>query len=67
MRHVWDFTPKEAQVARMLCEGKGPLDIARETGKTHETVRNQLRTIKDKTGTHTQLQLAVKLLRSDYA
>ena len=66
MRHLWQFTPKEAEVARMLCDGKSLFEIARETHKTYETVRNQLRVLKSKTETHTQLQLAVKLIRSEY-
>lgn len=56
------LTATEAKIATLIAEGKCPRQISEETGRSLETIRNQLKTVFGKTDTHSQLQLAVKLL-----
>lgn len=45
------LTPAESRVLELLCEGLGPRDIARANGVGMATVRTQVHSIRDKTGT----------------
>jgi DNA-binding CsgD family transcriptional regulator len=66
MKHLsiekYRLTATEARIAALITEGKSPRQISKETGRSLETIRNQLKTVFEKTDTHSQLQLAVKLL-----
>jgi DNA-binding CsgD family transcriptional regulator len=66
MKHLsiekYCLTATEAKIAALIAEGKCPRQISKETGRSLETIRNQLKTAFGKTDTHSQLQLAVKLL-----
>jgi DNA-binding CsgD family transcriptional regulator len=61
MEGLFDLTPAEAAIARDLTLGKNLNTIARLRGVTAGTVRSQLKSIFDKTGTHRQVDL-VRLL-----
>lgn len=60
---LFDLTPSEARVARMLASGGSPQQIADESQLSVQTVRNQLKAVLTKTGTHRQSEL-VRLLLS---
>ena len=59
MRPIDRLTPREAQLARMLGEGKAPRVIAAELDISRRTVNNMLYTVADKVGAHTITHLAV--------
>jgi DNA-binding CsgD family transcriptional regulator len=59
---LFDLTPAEARVARGVGEGATIAGIAATSGLAEATIRNQLREIFGKTGTHRQAEL-VGLLR----
>lgn len=61
MEGLFDLTPAEAAIARDLTLGKDLNTIAKKRGATTGTVRSQLKSIFDKTGTHRQVDL-VRLL-----
>jgi DNA-binding CsgD family transcriptional regulator len=65
VRDHFRLTRVESEIAVRVAAGQSPKEIARETRRSVETVRNQLKTIFEKTETHSQLQLAVKILRGD--
>lgn len=65
LRDHFGLTRVESEIAVRVAAGQCPKQIARETCRSVETVRNQLKTIFEKTETHSQLQLAVKILRED--
>ena len=54
---LFDLTPAEARVARGLTEGQTLDALASITGVSRETVRNQLKAVLCKTGTHRQAEL----------
>jgi DNA-binding CsgD family transcriptional regulator len=58
---LYGLTPAEANVAALLAEGKDVRDIADEVSVRDNTVRVQLKTIFEKTGTKRQAEL-VKLI-----
>jgi len=45
-----DLTPSEAEVAARIASGEPPKEIARRTGRSVDTVRNQVRSVLAKTG-----------------
>lgn len=57
LREAFDLTAAEVEVVRALCEGKQVKEIARDRGRSTETVRTQLRSILFKTETHSQSEL----------
>jgi DNA-binding CsgD family transcriptional regulator len=56
---LFDLTPAELAVAARVAEGMSPKQVAMLTGKSVNTVRNQLSSAMTKTGTHRQLDLAL--------
>lgn len=52
------LSSRERQVLAMLATGARQVEIARQLGVSVSTVKTQLRTIKDKTGIESTLQLA---------
>ena len=60
---VFGLTRAEAEVAAMVVQGKSLAVIADERGIARVTVRNQMRTILAKTGTHRQSELVALLAK----
>jgi DNA-binding CsgD family transcriptional regulator len=56
-----DLTPAEAQVARAIARGENVEQIALSHGRSRETVRSQVKSILDKTGTARQVDLTILL------
>ena len=59
------LTPAEMCVANLIAQGLGARAVARKLHRSHETIRNQLKTIFDKTDTHRQSALAVLIVRAE--
>ncbi len=57
------LTTAEARVASMIAVGLSPDEIANELQLSRETVRNQIKAIFGKTGTHRQSELAALISR----
>jgi DNA-binding CsgD family transcriptional regulator len=60
---VFRLTRAEAQVAALVAQGKSLAEIAAQRGSAAVTVRNQVKTIFAKTGTHRQSELVALLSR----
>lgn len=60
---AFSLTGAEAKVAAMIASGASPEKIAGELRLSRETVRNQIKAIFGKTGTHRQSELAALLAR----
>jgi DNA-binding CsgD family transcriptional regulator len=63
LSEVFSLTAAEAMVASMVAAGWSPEEIANELQVSRETVRNQIKTIFGKTGTHRQSELAALISR----
>lgn len=63
LKLLFDLTPAEAQIARLLAEGMTIAQVSRATSTSQMTVRTQLRSVFLKTGTRRQVDL-VRLLIS---
>jgi DNA-binding CsgD family transcriptional regulator len=61
LQALFDLTTAEAQVAARVAAGQAVEDIARADGKSALTLRNQLRSVMQKTGCRRQVDL-VRLL-----
>jgi len=57
------LTSAEARVASLVAAGASPEEIAFELQVSRETVRNQIKAIFGKTGTHRQSELAALVAR----
>jgi len=57
------LTPSEAKLASIIARGVAPETAARELNISRETVRNQLKSVFAKTGTHRQGELVALLLQ----
>jgi DNA-binding CsgD family transcriptional regulator len=57
------LTPAEGRVAALIAQGIAPERAAERLGVSRETVRNQLRAVFAKTGTHRQSELVALLAR----
>lgn len=53
------LSPKEIQVATMVWEGKTNPEIAATLGCTEQVIKNQLRSVFDKLGVWSRLELAL--------
>jgi DNA-binding CsgD family transcriptional regulator len=60
---IFGLTRAEAEVAAFVAQGKSLAEIAAQRGSAAVTVRNQIRTIFAKTGTHRQSELVALLSR----
>jgi DNA-binding CsgD family transcriptional regulator len=60
---AFSLTAAEAKVASMVAGGAGPEQISDELRVSRETVRNQIKIVFSKTGTHRQNELAALVLR----
>jgi DNA-binding CsgD family transcriptional regulator len=58
---LFDLTAAEAEVARRVANGVSVASIARESGRSVHTIRNQLRNAMEKTGCSRQVELVVLL------
>ncbi|MAA74821.1 MAG: hypothetical protein CMN28_08950 [Salinisphaeraceae bacterium] len=59
---LYDLTPAEARVARMMVNGGAPREIAEQSNTSVHTVRNQIKSVFSKTGAARQAELAILLL-----
>lgn len=59
---LYDLTPAEARVARMMVNGGAPREIAEQSNTSVHTVRNQIKSVFNKTGAARQAELAILLL-----
>jgi DNA-binding CsgD family transcriptional regulator len=60
---LFGLTRAEAEVAALVAQGKSLVEIAARRGNARVTVRNQIKTIFAKTGTHRQAELVALLSR----
>jgi DNA-binding CsgD family transcriptional regulator len=60
---AFSLSPAEAKVAAMVAAGSSPEEISDEFMVSVETVRNQIKTVFGKTGTHRQNELAALIAR----
>lgn len=58
LRALYDLTPAEAEIAAAIGEGQSLNALAAGRGLSWQTVRAQLRSVFEKTGTHRQADLA---------
>lgn len=58
LQTLFDLTPTEAVIAARIAAGQTTDEIAHADGKSTDTVRNQLKTVLDKTGCRRQVDLA---------
>jgi DNA-binding CsgD family transcriptional regulator len=65
LARAFRLTPSEAKLASIIARGAAPETAARELNISRETVRNQLKSIFAKTGTHRQGELVALLLQVD--
>lgn len=65
MKPIDQLTPREAQIARMLGQGKAPKAIAAELGIAQGTVRRMIYKILEKTDTRNVVHLAVTMAQTD--
>jgi DNA-binding CsgD family transcriptional regulator len=61
IQSLFDLTPAEIAVARGLAEGKTAAQIATESGRSINTVRNQLQSVMTKTGCSRQAELIIMM------
>jgi two-component system, NarL family, nitrate/nitrite response regulator NarL len=57
------LTAREAQIAKLVAEGRGNREIAAQLGITEQTVKNHLTSIFEKVGVNSRLQLALVILQ----
>jgi DNA-binding CsgD family transcriptional regulator len=62
---TFGLTAAEMRVAGLIAEGKNAHQAARHLGRSYETVRNQLKSIFDKTDTRRQSALAILVVRME--
>ncbi|MES5485881.1 helix-turn-helix transcriptional regulator [Bradyrhizobium sp. INPA03-11B] len=61
IRGLFDLSPSEARVARGIVQGQTIGDIAALHGLSRETIRNQVKAVFAKTGTHSQRDVVALL------
>ena len=59
---LYELTPAEARVARIMVNGGSTHEIARQNNTSVHTVRNQIKNVFSKTGASRQAELAILLL-----
>lgn len=63
LSEIFSLSPAEARVASMIAAGDSPESIAAHLSLSRETVRNQIKAVFGKTGTHRQNELAALIAR----
>jgi DNA-binding CsgD family transcriptional regulator len=58
---MFDLTPAELSIARALADGQTVAAMAIATGRSIHTVRNQLKTLMEKTGSSRQVELVLMM------
>jgi DNA-binding CsgD family transcriptional regulator len=58
---AWALSPRERDVARLVIDGLSTQDIAATLFISHHTVRDHLKAVFDKVGTHRRRDLAAAL------
>ncbi len=61
------LSPREDQIAKLVCAGKQNKEIAFETGLSEYTVENHLRRIYGKVGVHNRAALVAAMLRTSHS
>ncbi len=61
---LFDLTPAEARVAGLVAAGLELCEVAQQQSVSIHTVRAQLRSVMDKTGTHRQAEVVHLVLRA---
>lgn len=59
LHSLFDLTPAELSVAQALAAGRSVAEIARQSGRSVATVRNQLKSAMSKTGSSRQMELVL--------
>ncbi len=57
LRHVFDLTPREAEVCQGLLSGRSASEIAEDAGRALKTIRNQIQSVHEKVGVASNPQL----------
>ena len=60
LRGYWHLTPREVQVAKLVCEGDDNEQIAKELHIAYNTVRVHLGHIHNKVGVRSRVDLIIK-------
>jgi DNA-binding CsgD family transcriptional regulator len=60
------LSPRERQIARLVAAGRSNKEIGWELKISPQTVKNTLTKIFDKTGLHSRIELAVRLVSDHY-
>jgi DNA-binding CsgD family transcriptional regulator len=63
LQELYGLTPREADVANKLCEGKTVEQVADDLEMQYETARTHLRRILSKTGTSRQAEMIILLAK----
>jgi DNA-binding CsgD family transcriptional regulator len=64
LQRLFGFTSAEGELAVALCAGSSPEEIASERDRSISTIRNQIRSLYEKTGARRQSDLIGLLLAS---
>lgn len=64
LQQAWGLTRAEGRLAELLVRGLSLDDVAGQTGVSKNTVRSQVRSMYEKTGTHRQGELVALLFRA---
>lgn len=67
LRHHFRLTEREATIAKLLCLGYAPSNLAVRLSLSTNTVRTHLKSIFSKTRTHRQVDLVRLLLTTVFA
>jgi DNA-binding CsgD family transcriptional regulator len=63
IQSLFDLTPAELGIAQGIANGRTVAEMAVASGRSVHTVRNQLKTAMEKTGSHRQVDLALLMAR----
>ena len=64
LQTLFELTPAEAKLTRLLAQGCTLQDAGAQLGLRRETARSRLKTIFEKTGTHRQAELVLRVLNA---
>lgn len=63
LREIYSLSVAEATIAKLIAEGTGTAKIAEIRQVSIDTVRSQLRQLREKMGCHSSLEIAAKVFR----